>query len=98
MPSAGFEPAIPATKQTHTYALDGGATGVAWAEMLHSELRLSAILPTKRRVEMWKEMVLIGFAYWIPGVNVCTTFCNMKLYISSHTVDYVVRLVSCEVT
>jgi hypothetical protein len=28
MPSAGFEPAIPATKRRQTYALDGAATGI----------------------------------------------------------------------
>ena len=97
MPPAGFEPAIPAMGEPQTYAVDRGANGIGWAEILRSELRLAAILPTKRRVKMWKETVLIGFAYWIPGVNVCTTFCNMKICISSHCVDYVVRLVSCDV-
>jgi hypothetical protein len=28
MPSAGFEPAIPATKRPQTYALDSAATGI----------------------------------------------------------------------
>jgi hypothetical protein len=28
MPSAGFEPAIPATKRPQTYALDRAATGI----------------------------------------------------------------------
>jgi hypothetical protein len=28
MPSAGFEPTIPATKQPQTYALDRAATGI----------------------------------------------------------------------
>jgi hypothetical protein len=28
MPSAGFEPANPATKRRQTYALDGAATGI----------------------------------------------------------------------
>jgi len=28
MPQAGFEPSTPATKQPHTYILDGAATGI----------------------------------------------------------------------
>jgi hypothetical protein len=34
MPSAGFEPVIPAMEQTQAYALDRGATRIGWAEML----------------------------------------------------------------
>jgi hypothetical protein len=30
MPSAGFETAIPATKRSQTYALDGAAIGIYW--------------------------------------------------------------------
>jgi hypothetical protein len=34
MPAAGFEPAIPATKRPHTYALDRAATGIAIHETM----------------------------------------------------------------
>jgi hypothetical protein len=34
MPSAGFEPAIPATKRQKTYALDRAATGIGHFSLL----------------------------------------------------------------
>jgi hypothetical protein len=35
MPSAEFEPAIPATKQPQTYSLDRAATGICFIITLH---------------------------------------------------------------
>jgi hypothetical protein len=34
MPSAGFEPAIPATKRMQTYALDLAASGIGYASYI----------------------------------------------------------------
>jgi hypothetical protein len=41
MPSAGFEPTIPATKLSQTYALDREATGIGIESIITEKLILS---------------------------------------------------------
>jgi hypothetical protein len=44
MPQAGFEPAIPATKRTQTYALDRTATGIGKNEFAPWNDRMLRVL------------------------------------------------------
>jgi hypothetical protein len=37
MPSAGFEPAIPAIKRPQTYALDRAANGIGYIEITNQQ-------------------------------------------------------------
>jgi hypothetical protein len=39
MPPAGFEPAIPASERSQTYALDPAATGIGEKEIYLDEIR-----------------------------------------------------------
>jgi hypothetical protein len=45
MPSAGFEPTIPAIKWPQTYALDGTSTGISirWLREVYKRLKLWVI-------------------------------------------------------
>jgi hypothetical protein len=50
MPSAGSEPAIPATKRPHTYALDRAATGIGCITVSHKNINICIVnFDIKRR-------------------------------------------------